>query len=117
MIELAWPPRQLRPNASSPGAWRIKSEAAKAYREQAYWRTKHLGLRFANTDEATCTTLRLTFNPPDNRKRDLDNMLASVKSGIDGICDALAINDHCFTEISIVRGPALKGGKVTVVLG
>jgi hypothetical protein len=32
---------------------------------------------------------------------DLDNMLASIKSGLDGMCLALEIDDRCFTKITI----------------
>jgi crossover junction endodeoxyribonuclease RusA len=34
--------------------------------------------------------------PPDRRARDLDNMLASIKSGLDGLADALEANDRRF---------------------
>lgn len=36
------------------------------------------------------------FVPPDRRHRDRDNMLASIKSGLDGLADALGVNDSRF---------------------
>jgi len=32
---------------------------------------------------------------------DLDNMLASIKSGLDGMCQALEIDDRCFKKITV----------------
>ncbi len=39
---------------------------------------------------------RITFYPPDKRHRDADNMVASIKSALDGIADALGVNDRRF---------------------
>ena len=51
--------------------------------------------------------LDITFHPPDNRRRDLDNMLASIKSGLDGISDALGVDDSTWT-LTIRRGETCK---------
>jgi crossover junction endodeoxyribonuclease RusA len=40
--------------------------------------------------------LRLTFYPPSRRQYDLDNCVAAMKSGLDGVADALQVNDHRF---------------------
>ena len=40
--------------------------------------------------------LWIDFYPPDRRARDDDNMIASFKSGRDGIADALGIDDKRF---------------------
>lgn len=57
--------------------------------------------------------LTLTFCPPDMRRRDLDNMLASNKANLDGFADALRTDDHRF-EFTLVRGQKVKGGAVEV---
>ena len=36
------------------------------------------------------------FYPPDKRHRDADNMVAAIKSGLDGLADALMVNDRLF---------------------
>ena len=59
--------------------------------------------------------LDVTFNPPDNRKRDLDGMFSASKAGFDGIADALAVNDYRFA-FTIRRAEPIKGGKVVVQL-
>lgn len=59
--------------------------------------------------------LDVTFNPPDNRKRDLDGMFSASKAGFDGIADALSVNDYRFA-FTIRRAEPIKGGKVVVQL-
>jgi crossover junction endodeoxyribonuclease RusA len=62
--------------------------------------------------------LRVTLRvyPPDKRRRDWDNVIASLKSGLDGIADALGIDDSRF-RLSIEMLPEVaKGGRVDVVL-
>ena len=55
----------------------------------------------------------ITFHPPDKRRRDLDNMLSSFKSGIDGIVDAIGVDDSEWT-ITISKAAPVIGGKVMV---
>ena len=40
--------------------------------------------------------LSITAHPKTNRNRDGDNLIASLKSGFDGIADATGINDARF---------------------
>ena len=40
--------------------------------------------------------IEITFYPPDRRHRDADNMVASIKAGLDGLADALKVNDRQF---------------------
>jgi crossover junction endodeoxyribonuclease RusA len=37
--------------------------------------------------------VHLHFVPPDRRRRDLDNLIASMKAGLDGLADALGVDD------------------------
>jgi len=43
--------------------------------------------------------IEITFYPPDKRHRDADNMVASIKAGLDGIADALRVNDKRFLPV------------------
>lgn len=110
MIVLPWPSKDLSPNARVH--FRARAAEAKAYREQAYWMTKA-------SDEPRPADgpimLRLDFHPPDSRRRDLDNMLASIKSALDGIADALEVNDQRF-GFELHRGTPIKGGRVRVTV-
>jgi crossover junction endodeoxyribonuclease RusA len=47
----------------------------------------------------------MRFCPPDKRKRDLDNLLARMKAGLDGLADALGVDDTIFR-------PAVEWGEV-----
>lgn len=115
-LELPWPPRELSPNARIH--YLAKSRVTKAYREQSYWLT-----RARNGEMFPCSvlgetpiSLAFTFHPPDRRRRDLDTMLSSVKAGIDGIADALGVNDVRF-EYALKRADPVKGGRVVIVIG
>ena len=56
--------------------------------------------------------LEITFHPPSKRRGDLDNQLASIKAGIDGLAAALYMDDRDFYPIKLLRGEPVKGGKV-----
>ena len=58
--------------------------------------------------------LTITFYPPDKRHRDADNMVASIKAGLDGVADALKVNDRRFLP-TFVFSEEIKG-MVTVQL-
>src|SRR3546814_8129920 len=55
--------------------------------------------------------VKITFCPPDRRHRDDDNMIASFKSGRDGMCEALGINDRLLRPEYHFSDP-IKGGAV-----
>lgn len=113
-VELPWPPSALRPNASSPGSWRKKQGAAKSYKAECMilLRPTACWQRFDVVDRAH---LHITFCPPDKRRRDLDNMLASFKQGIDAIAEAMGVDDFGFS-FTILRGQPVKGGIVRITV-
>lgn len=49
----------------------------------------------------------LVFYPPDKRKRDWDNMLAACKSGLDGLADAMGVDDRNW-ELSFTVASEIK---------
>ena len=59
--------------------------------------------------------LSLTYYKRTRRHSDADNMLASTKNGLDGMCIALGIDDRQFKEIIIKRADDI-GGYVVVEL-
>lgn len=58
--------------------------------------------------------LTIIFYPPDNRRRDLDNCHAAIKSGLDGMASALGVDDRVFRPITLDFGEKIEGGKVSV---
>jgi crossover junction endodeoxyribonuclease RusA len=111
MIILSWPPKELSPNARIH--WGEKHKVAKTYRIDAGWATK------ASKDQVIgegMIDLKIIFYPPNKQQRDLDNCLASIKSGLDGIADGLGVNDSRF-RLSCEIGPVKAGcGEVRVII-
>ncbi|WEL99672.1 MULTISPECIES: hypothetical protein [Delftia] len=56
--------------------------------------------------------LALTFHAPTRRAYDLDNALARMKAGLDGLADVLGVDDKHWS-LSITRGET-PGGRVVV---
>lgn len=109
-IPLPWPPRVLSPN--SRAHWSTQATPRKAYRRDAATLTRSL---VGRRGPAGVPEIRVTFCPPDNRARDLDNCIASFKAAQDGIADALRINDATFRPV-YAFGPVERGGRVVVTL-
>ena len=108
LIILPWPSIDLSPNSRIH--WAKKAKAVKVYRKIACWETI-VSKQKVTWDEFIY--LVVTFHPPDNRIRDMDNLAASMKSANDGIADALRVDDSQF-RIKNKMGEVVKGGRVTV---
>jgi crossover junction endodeoxyribonuclease RusA len=109
-LVLPWPSSDLSPNSRLH--FYAKSKAVKAYRDGAFWLTRSREIAINPVGEIL---IQIMFHPPDRRHRDLDNMLASFKAGLDGIADALSVNDNSFALL-IRRGEPRTGGEVVVQL-
>lgn len=105
---LPWPPKELSPNARVH--WSKKSRAARQYRAACFVRCRQARLR----ELSGKALLVLEFLPPNRRARDDDNLVASFKSGRDGLADALGIDDCHFTTTFSVSEEVVKGGAVRV---
>jgi len=108
-VILPWPPKELSPNARLH--WSKVAKAKKSYRQISWTLALEAKIK-AMGEEAI--HLGVTFYPPDRRGRDTDNMLASMKSGLDGIADALGVNDKRFVFTLVVSKETL--GQVKVEL-
>ena len=112
IIRLSWPDRSMWPNARVDR--RAVAGKRKSYRQEAAWATYQAGFRSVAWPRAH---LVVTFCPPDQRKRDLDNMLAAIKSGLDGVSDAIGMDDSLW-EITMRRGDVVRpGGAVLIEFG
>ena len=88
---LPWPPKVLNPNERPHHM--AKSRAVKAYRAACGWACKAAKL---TAPEDGDIHIWIDFYQPDKRHRDEDNMLAAAKSLLDGLADALQVNDKRF---------------------
>lgn len=113
-VALPWPHRNLSPNARVH--FRVKSGHAKQAREDAgFAACGQLSVlqRRQVAERDGPIRLTVTFCPPDARRRDMDNMLAAAKSTLDGLADALRVDDHRF-ELTLRRGDPVKLGAIEV---
>lgn len=57
--------------------------------------------------------LIVTFHPPAGYRYDQDNLIARMKSSLDGLAQAWKVDDHCFS-ITYKIGDVVKNGSVVV---
>lgn len=108
LLRLPWPPRGLSPNAR--GHWRPKNDRAQDYKRIAWGMALAQNIRRVTAHEPVVV---ITFHPPDRRRRDLDNCLASMKAALDGIATAWGVDDSRWA-IRMSMGEPVKGGCVMV---
>lgn len=114
-IRLPWPNKVLSPNARAH--WRQVARAKKSARYSAMMLTRE-ALGRAEKPAGSPLSVSLTFQPPDLRGRDQDNAQASLKAALDGIADALGVDDNLFRLAAPVWGePCRPDGAVIVVVG
>ena len=110
-IILPWPDSALSPNASKRH-WRSR-QAAKVL-------AKNIGYcaAYPMRADAPQGKLHLTvkLHPPDYRRRDMDNMLASLKPHLVGVCQALDIDDVWIRRVTLEWGSVETSGQVMVRL-
>lgn len=109
-VVLSWPPRACQPNARVH--YQAKGAAVAAYRFES--KVLSLGARRLLESQRVLFPLRapvravITFVVKDRTRRDFDNMLASIKAGIDGLRDAGVIfDDSCWVfkpTLDVVMG-------------
>lgn len=107
-IELPWFPRVLNPNVKAH--WSAKYKAARKYKFDAFCLAKSK----KPPKNAPVYNLTILFFPPDNRLRDEDNCIASIKSGLDGIANAYGINDNKFHLVPQRFCKPIKHGKIVI---
>jgi crossover junction endodeoxyribonuclease RusA len=111
-VTLAWPHPYMWPNSRKH---RLKVAPFRAqYRRDCGLLAMAAKMRFPHLAEIGCH-LNITFCPPNDIKRDLDNMLAAIKSGLDGLSDVMGVDDSKWS-MTIQRGPKTKGGAVIVTV-
>jgi crossover junction endodeoxyribonuclease RusA len=93
-FEIPWPDRKLSPNARVH--WSAKQKIGKAYKEYCYVLARQAMIAAKTYDYGEKVSLDIKFYPKDRRRRDLDNCVASIKYALDGIAQAISIDDSNF---------------------
>ena len=109
-IQLPWPDPKLSPNARLH--WAIVYRAKAAYRDKCWALAREQNVPQLEVD--TKYKLVLRFVPPDRRQYDRDNLVARMKAGLDGLADALFIDDKQFAELTASVSADSVGGFVEV---
>ncbi len=102
-LTLPWPPTALSPNTRQH--WSALSRAKKAYRNACAITARQQG---AARSEAKKLHVSMVFVPPTRRAYDLDNLLARMKSGLDGLADVLGVDDRHW-KLEIDRSDEIGG--------
>lgn len=110
-LVLPWPSRLLHPN--SRVHWGAKSKAAKAAKLEA-WTLAHAahwpGMKLPDGP----LHVWIDGYPTDRRRRDADGLLSSLKAALDGIAEALGVDDRRFVPHPWVKDEIRPGGQVVI---
>lgn len=98
-VTLPFPPKELNPNKRNDR--RAIGGIRARYRDECYYLSRQQTAAAKWVPLITEVALSVTFVQPDKRLRDVDNMLASAKSALDGFALALGMNDRQFKPIKI----------------
>lgn len=117
IIKLPFPAKELMPNQKNGKHWGATHAIKTSQRDTAFYLTMdQTGGRdfFKGSDNIPISLLYLM---PDNRHRDCDNMLAASKAMLDGVAQALGIDDKRFKPVLIdwVLGEKNVGGLIVCV--
>lgn len=101
-VIVPFPPVELSPNWR--GHWTVKTNATKNYRRTCWALALQAKLKIpAYAADGGRIHVRIDFFPPNNARRDDDNVPASFKAGRDGIADAMKCDDARFKTETVLR--------------
>lgn len=113
MITLPWPDKALSPN--SRVHWGRKAAAVKAARAVAHLTAQANGIGPKSVEGYDGKLhLWIDYYPKTRNYPDADNCLSASKAYLDGIADALGVNDRRFVHHPFVKDETFKGGKVVI---
>lgn len=104
-LTLPWPPSKLSPNARH-SHWAPLAQAKRRFRSACYITARSQGARRIDASKLAVT---LTFVPPTRVRRDLDNCIASMKAGLDGLADVLGVDDSKWTLMAALDHEQIGG--------
>lgn len=110
---LPFPDKLLWPNGRTR-SYMAKARVAKSHRGWA--KIAALAAKAPKADPEGRVSIAITVHPKTRNAIDADNAVASTKNYLDGIADALGVDDRLFDTPSITFGEPIKGGLLAVTL-
>ena len=109
-VTLPWPPAILSPNARVH--WSKRARAVKGYRNTCWGlaNVAKLGVTWQGDIH-----LWLDYFPPNRARRDQDNLIAASKAALDGLADALKVDDVRFRLHPYLHHDQVRAGGSLVV--
>lgn len=112
VVTLGWPKPALSPNARVH--WSVQHKAKAVAKHEAFHAALEAGAR--HLKGAKAAAISFDFTPPTTRNRDQDNLIATMKAALDGISQAIGIDDCMFTIERAKIHPAQGMGSVAVTV-
>ena len=115
VVVLPWPHRYLSPN--SRVMWQAKYQVSSKARNLARLLTLELfGCGNSALPIDNLINIQLIAHAYDKRSRDEDNIIASMKPYLDGIADAIGVNDAAFHFRELQFGQTKRPAEIEVWL-
>ena len=116
-VTLPWPAPQVFPNYRQSHHWRKYWKQVKQQRETAFiLAAEQIGRQTVPRDREGMWSAHLDIFPPNLIRRDEDNMEGACKSAVDGIADALRVDDSRFRTTRTIHPPRRPHGAVVVTV-
>jgi crossover junction endodeoxyribonuclease RusA len=115
-VHLPFPDPRLNPNRCKGKHWASTVALRKSAREAAMLLTRQAG-RGVTFPMGHEVSLKVVFIQPNRRRMDRDNLLAAAKPQIDGVADAIGIDDSQFNPVKVYREYGAKPGSVRIEIG
>lgn len=106
-FDLPFPAKVLWPNGR--GHWAQKAKAVRSHRGWAY-----VAAFSAETPDSERFNVTIHLRPKTRHTVDADNVIAAMKSYLDGIAQGLGVDDKRFNAPKVVFGEPIKGGSVRI---
>ena len=117
IVKLPFPAPELFPNRKNGKHWTATSAIKTAQNLEAWACTKDAMSAAGLQEWPEHIPLSLVFAMPDKRHRDMDNCLAASKAILDGMAEALAVNDKRFKPVLIDWVHGDKQGALIAAVG
>ena len=123
IIKLPFPNKTLFPNAKAGKSW-TTSHSAKVYLRECAKEAARTALQTISEQVSAMVAtpgknipISLVFIAPDKRRRDLDGCLSASKAALDGIAQAMNIDDSRFKPILLNYIQGDKPGATLIAVG